>query len=64
MGIGEVLFLRMVNPFLLPSPWWNIDPSVSVYVIVHADQLEEIDGDVLATVRQWSANFALVNGIL
>ena len=62
MDIECVPLLRMVNPFLLSSPWWNIDPGVSVYVIVHADQLEEIDGDVPATVRQWSANFASLNG--
>ena len=52
----------MVNPFLLPSPWWNIDLDVSVYAIAHTDQPEEIDGGALVTVRQWCANLALLNG--
>ena len=62
LWIQSVALLLRLN--LSHRPYWNIDLSANVYVTARADQLEEIDGDVPATVRRWSANFALVNGIL
>ena len=56
--------MKMVNLFLLPSPWWNMDPDLdaSVYAIAHTDQPEGIDGDALVIVGQWCASLVSLTG--